>query len=327
MRSRARRRLIGLGIAGLTAHSLPALAQARVHRVAWFTSGNRSGADAYLDALREGLRDLGYVEGRNLALEVRAAEFSTERGELIAAELIALRPAVIVTQGPAARVMARHPPSVPVVFGFSGDPIDAGFGASMARPGRNMTGMSFLALDLVAKRMEILKEVLPGLHRVGVIANPEHPGEHRELAVCRAAAQRTGVELSYHPCQNVADLQSALAASRGARAEALMIFPDILTSTRRGEIVSFSLRNAIPAISGWALFADSGLLLSYGPNLRDSWYRIAYYVDRILKGTDPATLPIELPRSVELVVNLTTARTLGIRIPQTVLARADRVIE
>ena len=327
MQSSARRRLVGLGMAGLAALSLPVLAQARVHRVAWFTLGDRRSADGYLDALRDGLRDLGYQEGRDLALEVHAANFSAENGERIAAELIALRPAVIVAQGPATRVMNRQPPRVPVVFGFSGDPVDAGVAASMARPGRNLTGMTFLALDLVAKRMEILKEAVPRLRRVGVIANPEHPGEHRELAACRAAAQRIGVEVSYHPGSNVADLQSALAASLAAHAEALVVFPDALTNARRGEIVAFSLRNAVPAISGWSVFADSGLLLSYGPNLRDSWYRIAYYVDRILKGADPATLPIELPRSVELVVNLTTARTLGIRIPQAVLARADRVIE
>jgi putative ABC transport system substrate-binding protein len=200
---------------------------------------------------------------------------------------------------------------------------------SQTRPnqGRNLTGMTFLSLDLVAKRMEILKEALPRLRRVAVIANPEHPGEHRELAVSKTAAERLGLEVSYHPGRNGAELQSALAAALEARAEALMVFPDAVTNARRGEISAFSLKNAIPAISGWSTFADSGLLLSYGPNLRDSWYRIAYYVDRILKGAKPAELPIETPRNVELVVNLTTARTLAIRIPQAVLARADRVIE
>jgi putative ABC transport system substrate-binding protein len=307
--------------------ALPARSQPRPHRVAWFTLGDRQSADGYFDALRDGLRELGYREGRDLALEVHAANFSAEVWERIAVELIALRPAVIVAQGPATRVMARQPPTVPVVFGFSGDPVDAGVAASMARPGRNLTGMTFMALDLVAKRMEILKEVLPRLRRVAVIANPEHPGEHRELAASRTAAERLGVEVSYHPGRNVADLQSALAAALAAQAEALVVFPDPLTNARRGEIVAFSLRNGIPAISGWALFAESGLLLSYGPVLRDGWYRIASYVDRILKGAKPADLPIETPRNVELVVNLTTARTLGIRIPQTVLPRADRVIE
>lgn len=306
--------------------ALPVRGQAR-QRVVWFTLGDRKSAEGFLGALREGLRDLGYQEGRDLALEVHAANFAAEAGERIAAELISLRPAVIVAQGPAIRVMVRQPPTVPVVFGFSGDAVDAGVAASMARPGRNLTGMSFMALDLVAKRMEILKEALPRLRRVGIIANPEHAGEHRELAVSRTAAERLGLEVSYHPAKTVAELQPALASMLEARAEALVVFPDALTNARRGEIVAFALKNGIPAISGWAQYAESGLLLSYGPNLRDSWYRIASYVDRVLKGAKPAEMPIELPRSVELVVNLTTARTLGIRIPQTVLARADRVIE
>jgi putative ABC transport system substrate-binding protein len=322
-----RRRLVVSLAAALGASALPARAQTRLRRVSWFTLGDRQSADGYVDAVREGLRDLGYQEGRDLALEVHAANFSADRGERIAAELIALRPALIVAQGPATRVMARQPPTVPVVFGFSGDPVDAGAAASMARPGRNLTGMTFMALDLVAKRMEILKEALPRLRRVAIIANPEHPGEHRELAVSRTAAERLGIEVSYHPAKSATELQSALASSLEARAEAFVVFPDALTNARRGEIVAFSLKNGVPGISGWGVFADSGLLLSYGPNLRDSWYRIASYVDRILKGANPAELPIETPRNVELVVNLTTARTLGIRIPQTVLARADRVIE
>ena len=300
--------------------------QARL-RVVWFTLSDRQGAEGFLGALREGLRDLGHQEGRDFVLEVRAANFSAEDGERIAAELIALRPALIVAQGPATRVMVRQPPIVPVVFGFSGDPVDAGVVASMARPGRNLTGMTFMALDLVAKRMEILKEALPRLRRVAIIANPEHPGEHRELAVSRTAAERLGLEVSYHPAKTATELPPALASSLEARAEALVVFPDAVTNARRGEIVAFSLKNGVPGISGWAQYADSGLLLSYGPNLRDSWYRIASHVDRVLKGANPAELPIETPRTVELVVNLTTARTLGIRIPQSVLARADRVVE
>jgi putative tryptophan/tyrosine transport system substrate-binding protein len=221
---------------------LPARSQARLHRVAWFTLGDRRSAEGFLGALREGLRDLGYQEGRDLALEVHAANFAAEAGERIAAELISLRPAVIVAQGPAIRVMVRQPPTVPVVFGFSGDAVDAGVAASMARPGRNLTGMSFMALDLVAKRMEILKEALPRLRRVGIIANPEHAGEHRELAVSRTAAERLGFAVSYHPAKTVAELQPALASMLEARAEALVVFPDALTNARRGEIVAVLAR-------------------------------------------------------------------------------------
>jgi putative ABC transport system substrate-binding protein len=310
----------------LAAVAWPAHGQAGAHRVAWFTSGDRRSTDGYLKALREGLRDLGYREGRNLVLEVHAAEFSVEREDRIAAELVALRPAVIVTQGRAARVMSRQPATVPVVFGFSGDPIDAGLAASLARPGRNQTGIAFLALDLVAKRIEILREVLPGLRRIAIIASPDHAGEHRELATSRAAADRLGIEIAYQPARDVAELGASLAHARAAHADALVVFPDHLTAARRSDIVAFALEHRLPAISGWSLFVDAGLLLSYGPNLRDTWYRVASYVDRVIKGANPAELPIELPRSVEMALNLRTARTLGLQIPQSILARADKTV-
>jgi putative ABC transport system substrate-binding protein len=190
-----------------------------------------------------------------------------------------------------------------------------------------MTGVTFLARELVSKRVEVLKETLPAVRRIGVVASPEHIGEPQELAASKAAADQFGIAVSYHPARNGGELETALAAARSARAEALVVFPDPLTNSRRSVIAEFALRHGIPAVSGWAIFAEAGLLLTYGPNLDEAWRRVAYLTDRVLKGASPAELPIELPRTVELVINQRTARALGVAIPPSVLVRADRVIE
>ncbi len=312
---------------GLLALAAPARVHAEPPRIVWYSTGERQSAGRFLEALRAGLRDLGYREGGNLVLETRWSDFDAERDTKIAAEIQATRPAVIVTQGRAARVMRGLPPTIPVVFGFSGDPVAAGLATSLARPGYNMTGVTFLARELVSKRVEVLKETLPAVRRIGVVCSPEHIGEPQELAASKAAADQFGIAVSYHPARNGSELEAALAAARSARAEALVVFPDPLTNSRRSVIAEFALRHGIPAVSGWAIFAEAGLLLTYGPNLDEAWRRVAYLTDRVLKGTSPAELPIELPRTVELVINQRTARALGVTIPPSVIARADRVIE
>jgi len=296
------------------------------HRVVWFSTGDRTSAGAFLQTMREGLLDLGYREGHDLVIETRSAD-DPEHEQRIAAEILATRPSVIVSQGRAARILKNLSPTVPVVFGFSGDPIDAGLIASFARPGGPFTGVSFMAYDLVAKRVEVLKETLPALRRIAVIASPEHVGEPREFAASKVAADRLGLSVSQHAARNAAELNTALDAAREARAEALVIFPDPLTNARRAVISEFALRYRLPAISGWAVYAESGLLLTYGPNLAEAWRRVAYFVDRVLKGARPTDLPTELPRVLEMVVNLKTARALGVVFPPAVLLRADRVIE
>jgi len=276
--------------------------------------------------MRDGLRELGYREGRDLVIETRWSE-GAEREHQIAAEVLASRPSVIVTQGRAARTIKALAPTVPVVFGFSGDPIDAGLIATFARPGGQFTGVTFLAYDLVAKRVEVLKETLPSIRRIAVVASPEHIGEPREFAASKAAADRLGLTTSQHRARTADELAAALDAAREARADALVIFPDPLTNARRAVISDFALRHRLPAISGWAVYADSGLLLTYGPDLADAWRRVAYLVDRVLKGARPADLPAELPSTLEMVVNLKTARALGVAVPQSVLVRANRLIE
>ena len=279
-------------------------------------------------AFREGLRDLGYVEGRNLIIDARWGEGSNERLEQLAVELVKSKPDVIVTQGgPATHPVIRAGATMPVVFGYSGDPVEAGVVSSLARPGRNFTGMTFLSFDLVGKRLELLKEVMPGLKRIAILANPQHPGEQGELRASQAAAKALGLSFQYFQAQNAAQLEDALAAILKSRSEAVDVFPDALMMRSRERIAEFATKNRIPAISGWAQFAEGGNLMSYGPNLRDVYRRLATYVDKIVKGAKPADLPVELPTTVELVVNLKTAKALGIKIPQSILVRADRVIE
>jgi putative ABC transport system substrate-binding protein len=175
--------------------------------------------------------------------------------------------------------------------------------------------------------MEMLKEVIPGMKRVAIIANPHHPGEKGELRVSTAAAKSLGFTIDYHEVRNEAELDNAFAAILKSRSEAIDAFPDAFTMRSSGKIAAFSMKNRIPAISGWAQFAERGNLMSYGPNLRESYRRLATYVDKIFKGAKPADLPVELPTTVEMVINMTTAKVIGIKIPQTILVRADKVIE
>jgi putative ABC transport system substrate-binding protein len=294
-------------------------------RVGWI-SLDRAEGSPFFEAFRGGLHDLGWVEGRNLAIEARWAAGSRERLELMAAELVASKPHVIVTQGGALQPFRSAGATVPIVFGFSGDPVEAGLVESLARPGRNLTGVSFLSLELVGKRIELLKDVIPTLTRVAILANPEHPGDQAELRASQTAAKALGLTLEYFAVRGVPELEQALAAIPRSRSEAVVVFPDAFTVRNGERIARFGLEHRMPVVSGWARFAESGCLMAYGPNLQASFRRLATYVDRILKGAKPADLPVELPTSVELVVNMKTATALGIKIPQAVLARADQVI-
>jgi putative tryptophan/tyrosine transport system substrate-binding protein len=215
---------------------------------------------------------------------------------------------------------------MPVVFVFSGDPVEGGLVDSFARPGRNFTGISLMSTELVGKRMELLKEVMPRLRRVAVFSNPEHPGEQSELRASQAAANALGLVVEYFQVRTMAELQDVLPFV-ATSSEAIVVFPDAFTMRYSEHISQFAIKHRIPAISGWALFAERGNLMSYGPNLRDAYRRVAFYVDKILKGAKPAELPVELPKSVELVINLKAAKALGITIPQSMVLRADKVIE
>ncbi len=324
--NRRRNFLNALG-AGAFAFALPAIAQPSPFRVCWMSPTGAADGSLFLDELRRGLRELGYAEGRNLRIEPYWGENSAERIGKLIAEVVASNPHVIVAQGGTAPLLRRATTTIPVVFGYSGDPVEAGLVDSLARPGRNLTGISFLVLELVGKRMEMLKEVLPNAKRIAVIANPQHPGDQAERRASQTAATALGMSLEYFEARNVAQLDEALLAIWKSRSDAVMMFPFQTIVNHRERIASWSIKNRRPTISGWAQFAEGGNLMSYGPNLRDACRRLAAYVDKILKGAKPADLPVELPTRVELAINMKTAMALGIKIPNSILVRADKLIE
>jgi len=296
-------------------------------RIGWISNDLGSGNSPFFAAFRSGMHDFGYVEGRNLIIDARWGEGSNERLAQLAVELVKSNPQLIVTAGgPAVYQVIHAGATMPIVFGFSGDPVEGKLVESLARPGRNLTGVSFLSLDLVGKRMELLKEVIPSLKRVAILANPQHPGEKSELHASEAAAKSLGLGLEYFQLPTTAKLDDTLPAIAKSRSEAVVVFPDAYMMRLSERIADFTFKSHIPAISGWAQFAESGNLMTYGPNLRDSYRRLAYYVDKILKGAKPSELPVELPMKLEFVINLKTAKQIGLTIPQSVLYRADRVI-
>jgi len=323
----ARRKFLAVVGTGALAAALSVRAQQRQFRVDWISSGREAEGAPFLSALRGGLRELGYVEERNLALQAHWSDGSRERLDQLAADLLRSKPDVIVTLGPAALAVRRAGVTTPVVFGFSGDPVEAKLVESFPRPGGNSTGISFLTLELAGKRIEMLKEVMPGLKRVAVVAQPQHPGDQAERRASQTAATAIGLTLDYFEMRGAAQLEATLAAVEKTRSDAVVMFPVLPLMSASARIAAWSVQNRIPAISGWALFADGGNLMSYGPNLRESFRRLATFVDKIFKGAKPAELPVELPTRVEFVVNLKAAKALGIAIPQSILLRADRVIE
>ena len=216
---------------------------------------------------------------------------------------------------------------IPIVFSMSADPVDAKVVASYAQPGGNVTGISLFTLALVGKRMQLLKEALPGIKRVAILANSQHPGEQRERDASQAAATQLGLVPHYFPVRSEAELDVALNDIARARDEAIIAFADGFMLGFAGRIAKSSLQNRIPAIDGWAPFARAGNLMTYGPVVEYVYRRLAVYVDKIHKGAKPADLPVELPTKVELVINLKTAKALGITIPQVLLLRADEVIQ
>ena len=319
--------LVAMGVL-LTRPSMALAQTTAVRRVAWFGLGARDAPSPYLDALRGELRDLGWIEGRNLAL----SRFTSERApaddfESLVREILDARPEVVVTQEFTTLAMLRSHVTLPVVFGFSGDPVQANLVQSLARPGTNYTGMTYLASDLVGKRIEFLKDALPHVRRIAILATPQHPGEHRERAASEEAAQKLGISVAYFPIREVAEIDKAFTAIVQERCDAVVIFPDYTMFVNRERLARLAAEAKLPAISGWPSFAESGLLFNYGPNLRDLYRGLARYVNRILRGAKPGDLPVELPRTVELVVNMRTAQALGIKIAPTAMLRADRVIE
>jgi len=321
-----RRRTLLLAAVGLCA-APHARAQKMRYRLAWLSLGTKEGGAEFLNGFLEGLAALDYVEGRNFVLDSRWGENSRETLDRLSLEAASLKPAVIIAHGPAVHSARKIPGTIPVVMGFSGDPVEAGIAQSYARPGGRFTGVTFLAYDLVGKRVELLHEVLPKMKRLAVLSRPEHPGDAKELAATRAAAKAYHLDVVHHPANNQTELERALSSIASQRADAVVILPDALMVQERDALARFSIENRIPAISGWASIAEGGVLMTYGPNLKERFRRLGYFVDRILRGASGSELPIEQPTKLELVLNLKTARMLGLTVPQTVMVRADRLIQ
>ncbi len=296
-------------------------------RIAWLSYTRADSPLRPLDAFRQGMRALGYEDGVNVRIDARWGDDSRERMNVLAAELIATQPDVIVTLGPAVFPFLRSGTRLPLAFVFSGDPVEGKLVDSLARPGRNMTGLTQMSLELVGKRMDVLRQALPRLKKVAVVANTGHPGEQSEWRVSRQAADALGLSLEYLPIRSPDEIGATLLAAKRAQCEAVVVFPDAGMMGHSERFATFGAENALPAISGWAEFARRGNLLSYGPNATHAFTRVAYFVDRILKGAKPSDLAVEQPSVVELVVNQKTARAMGITMAQSLLLRADEVIQ
>jgi putative ABC transport system substrate-binding protein len=273
------------------------------------------------------LRELGWIDGRTVAIEVRWAEGRVERAAEIAAEFVRLKVDVIVTSGTPQVAAAKQATAViPIVFAVAGDPVGTGLVASLARPGGNVTGLSVLATDLAGKRVELLREVVPGLRRLAIMGNAGNPVIVLEMGEFQEAATTLGLEAAMLEIRRAEDIAPAFEALKG-RAEALYVCQDLLTITNRVRINTLALGARLPAMLASRELVEAGGLMSYGPNFPDLFRRAGDYVDKILRGAKPADLPIELPTKFDLVVNLTTAKALGLTMPPTLIARADEVIE
>jgi putative ABC transport system substrate-binding protein len=324
-----RRRAFIAALAGAAAvrPALGAGAGAGPARVGFLSGGDEAGAADFVGALRDGLAAEGYREPETLSLDRRYADYSLERVPALVAELEQRRVELIVTHAAATPIVVKGERTVPVVYEFSADPVATGIAEDLAHPLLGATGITLMRAELNGKRLELLHEIAPGLRRVAVIANPLHAGEEREQAELEAEARRLGISVAFFATPNRAALDRALDAIGADPPEALVAFSEGFVVENRETIINFAMSRRLPVVSGWAVMAKSGALLTYGPRLADSYRRTAHFAVRILKGAKPAELPIEQPTMLDLVVNLRSAKTLGITIPQSLLARADEVIE
>ena len=299
----------------------------KVYTIGIFSAGAPING-ATVTVLPDALRALGWIEGKNVAFERRFAENWLERLPELAAELVHLNVDVIVAIGTLAPLAAKRATStIPIVMTAAGDPLGSGLVASLARPGGNVTGMSLMAPDLGGKRLELLKELSPRLSRVAVLWNAANPYPARVFKETQAAGRTLGIEVQSLEVRSANDFDGAFEATRTQRPDALITVEDPLTYDYRKRIADFAVANQLPSLYGFREFAIAGGLMSYGANIADLVRRAAGYVDKLLKGVKPADLPIEQPTTFELIINLKTARALGLQVPPTLLARADEIIE
>ena len=327
-----RREFIKVFAGSAAAAAWPLAARAQQHstvpRIGYLFSFTRAEGEHLWQACRQGLRDLGYVEGQNIILEPRFAEGHNERLPKLAADLVQIKVDVIVTAAtPASRAAKAATSTIPIVFVAVGDPVKAGLVATLARPGGNVTGLSLLTSDLSGKRLSLLMETVPKISRVGILMNPDNPISAIFLEETKLAARQLGAELQPLDARSPKEIEQAFAGAAGQRVDAIIVFDDPVLWSYRAQIVALTAARKIPAVYGYRDFVDGGGLMSYGPDRPDQYRRTAIYVDKILKGAKPSDLPIEQPTKFELIVNRKTAKSLGIELPASIIVGANEVIE
>jgi ABC-type uncharacterized transport system substrate-binding protein len=319
---------VGTGlVAPLAAEAQPTR---RIYRIGVLVASSRTipATAKVLQPFEQGLRDLGYIEGRNLVIEWREAEGRIERYPALAAELVALKVDLIVASAIGPALAAKNATdSIPIVFVHASDPVGARLVKSLAQPGNNVTGFASFGEATIGKQLELLREVLPGVSRLAVIHNPDDPSSMRLLPATREASAALKLQVRVHEARSEAELEGAFRAIERERPDALQVLFNLITYIHRKRIADFAAQKRILAVYGTAEYVDAGGLMSYAFSAADNFRRSVAYVDRILKGEKPGALPVQLPTKLELVVNLKTAKSLDLAIPQSVLLRVDRVIE
>ena len=319
-------RIITLVFGVLSLFLSEAQSAAKVPRVGVLLLG--SGKEPGIQAFLQGLEDLGYIEGKNILIEYRFANGKPERVSDLATDLVAKKVDVVVTSGTAqGQAIQRRTTIIPIVLALSGDAVGTGLVASLARPGGNVTGLSMISPDLAGKRLELLKEAVPKIARVGVLWDTLVPDNTLDFKTTQLAARVLGLKLLSLEVRSAEDLEGALSTAGKQRLDALVVIGGGITNFHHKKIVAFEIKNRLPAIHETLRSAEAGGLMAYGVNLADLWRRAATYVDKILKGAKPADLPVEQAKKFELIVNLKTAKQIGLTIPPNVLARADKVIK
>ena len=301
----------------------------KVHRIGYLGGASSTIAAPFIEAFREGLREFGWVEGKNIVIDYRFAEGRFDRLPDLAAELVRLKVEVIVAVATPPAVAAKKATGrIPIVMTSAGDPVGLGLVASLGRPGGNVTGLSFsVGVETIGKGLELLKETVPKVRRVAVLSNPANPAHALAIRDLKVAARSLGVDLQLLEAREPDEFDGAFAAMAKERVEALFVVPDSMSLLHRARLADLAVKHQLPSMHGFREYVEAGGLMSYGASAVANFRRAAFFVDKILKGAKPADLPVEQPTKFELVINLKTARALGLTIPQSLLLRADQVIE
>jgi len=303
------------------------IAQRKLAKLGWlgWVGGRPSPDSVPFESFRAGLRELGWHEGSNLVIESRSGDRANSAA--LARQLMETGVNVIVAQGPMVFGARGAVGSLPLLFSINGDPVGAKLVTTLARPGGMLTGVTALSAELSAKRLEFLRELVPHATRVAAIANQAHAGVEVEFEATQAGARRLGLSVKWFPVYSAREFDRAFEAMAAEGVQAVIAVPDTLINLQAGAIAQFAARRRVPAISGWAEFAEAGNVLSYGPSLQGFYRHVAVYADKVLKGASPGELPVEQPKDLELVINAAAAKATGIGIPQTLSLRASRVIQ